>query len=80
MILPSKHLSEDRALLTVGAHVLGLLRQPKTVSRLWTDLQRHIKSDAPVTYDWFVLSLDVLYAIGAVEFARGKVMRVDAVA
>ena len=40
MILPSKHLSEDRALVTIGAEVLGLLREPKTVSRLWTDLKK----------------------------------------
>ena len=32
MILPSKHLSQDRALLTVGAHVLTFLAHPKTVS------------------------------------------------
>jgi len=77
MILPSKHLSEDRALITVGARVLELLREPKTVSRLWTDFQRQLRPEAPITYDWFVLSLDVLYAIGVVDFERGKVMRVE---
>lgn len=35
MILPSKHLPQDRALLTVGAHVLTFLAHPKTVSALW---------------------------------------------
>lgn len=75
MILPSKHLSEDRALVTVGAEVLGLLREPKTVSRLWTDLKRKHAAGVPVMYDWFILSLDVLFALGLVEIERGRVSR-----
>ena len=73
MILPSKHLSEDRALITIGAEVLQQLGEPKTVSRLWTELKRG--NDAAITYDWFVLGLDLLYAIGLVEFSRGRVAR-----
>ncbi len=75
MILPSKHLSEGRALITIGAEVLGHLSEPKTVSRLWTELKRG--HDAAITYDWFVLGLDLLYAIGLVEFSRGRVARAE---
>ena len=35
MILPTKHIRPDRALIGVGAEVLGLLVQPMTVSGLW---------------------------------------------
>ncbi len=77
MILPSKHLSEDRALVTIGAEVLGLLREPKTVSRLWTDLKKKRAASVPVNYDWFVLSLDVLYALGLVDIDRGRVTRFE---
>lgn len=80
MILPSKHLAHDRALLTVGAQVLNLLAGPKTVSALWEELGRH--EDASnfmpprrVTYDWFLLALDLLYAIGAIELESGLVER-----
>jgi hypothetical protein len=73
MILPSKHLSEDRALITIGAEVLRQLDQPKTVSRLWAELKRG--QHAAITYDWFVLGLDLLYTIGVVEFSRGRVAR-----
>ncbi|SFT71689.1 ABC-three component system middle component 6 [Paraburkholderia aspalathi] len=80
MILPSKHLPQDRALLTVGAHVLNFLGRPKTVSALWEELNRH---DADLTaamprriaYDWFLLSLDLLYALGAIELDSGLVAR-----
>ncbi len=78
MILPSKHLSEERALITIGAEVLGLLREPKTVSRLWTDLKKHRAAGVPVMYDWFVLSLDVLFALGLVDIDRGRVARLEA--
>ncbi len=75
MILPTKHLREDRALLTIGAELITDLREPKTVSRLWSDFSRERSGASPVTYDWFVLALDLLFAIGAVEFARGRVRR-----
>lgn len=78
MILPTKHLRADRALITIGAELLGCLREPMTVSRLWDDLRgdRGAKSEqAPINYDWFVLALDLLFMIGAVEMERGLVRK-----
>ncbi|MCK4144375.1 ABC-three component system middle component 6 [Ralstonia nicotianae] len=79
MILPSKHLQQDRALLTVGAHVLTYLVRPKTVSALWEELNKHDASVATmprkITYDWFLLSLDLLYAMGTIELESGLVAR-----
>ena len=79
MILPSKHLPYDRALLTVGAHVLTFLSRPKTVSALWEELTRHDAGMAAmprrINYDWFLLSLDLLYALGAIELEGGLVAR-----
>jgi hypothetical protein len=81
MILPSKHLHQDRALLTVGAQILERLESPKTVSSLWEEL-RPMKNrpgqNAPspsLSYDWFVLALDLLYTLGAVDLKRGLVSR-----
>jgi hypothetical protein len=79
MILPSKHLSQDRALLTVGARILQHLRQPKTVSALWEELPRQgnaaEKSAMPLRYDGFVLALDFLFLIGAIELHEGLITR-----
>ena len=80
MILPSKHLPQDRALLTVGAHVLTFLVHPKTVSALWEELNRPDSSltaamPRRITYDWFLLALDLLYALGTIELDRGLVKR-----
>ena len=74
MILPTKHIRPDRALLAVGGDLLLSLREPMTVSRLWDDF-RSKRGDpdkpAPINYDWFVLALDLLFMINAVEFDRG---------
>lgn len=79
MILPSKHLPRDRALLTVGARVLTFLVRPKTVSALWEELNRHdtglTATPRRITYDWFLLSLDLLYALGTIELESGLVAR-----
>tara|TARA_Y100000815_G_scaffold232609_1_gene223374 strand:- start:943 stop:1188 length:246 start_codon:yes stop_codon:yes gene_type:complete len=74
MILPTKHIRPDRALLTVGGDLLVSLSEPMTVSRLWDDI-RAKRGDpgepAPINYDWFLLALDLLFMINAVEFERG---------
>jgi len=79
MILPSKHLSHDRALLTWGAHILQQLSQPKTVSALWEDLPRKDQTTRnlalPLSYDVFVLALDLLFLVGAVELREGLLSR-----
>ena len=78
MILPSKHLSSDRALLTIGARLLHSLNEPKTVSALWDTVRsrRDIRSGhGPLSYDWFVLSLDLLHAVKAIDFDNGVVRK-----
>lgn len=77
MLLPTKHLRDDRTLLAVGADVLRLLAEPKTVSRLWDELQKHRTEESlsAVSYDWFVLALDFLFALGLVDFQRGRLFR-----
>lgn len=80
MILPSKHLPAERALLTIGGQLLYSLTLPRTVSSLWEELNRSIdiapdRSRKRISYDWFILSLDLLFAIGAVTFADGLITR-----
>lgn len=79
MILPNKHLSQDRALLTVGAKLLNLLSQPKTVSALWEEISvspaPHEKRRHKLRYDAYVLTLDLLFLIGAIELQEGLIRR-----
>ncbi|MCI5145523.1 MAG: hypothetical protein D3923_08315 [Candidatus Electrothrix sp. AR3] len=79
MILPSKHLSQEHALLTVGAKLLILLSQPKTVSTLWEEISASFtskKERAPaLRYDAYVLTLDLLFCIGVIELQEGFLQR-----
>lgn len=74
MILPTKHIRPERALLTIGSEILAVLRGPMTVSRVWDEVRRRrgeAAVHAPITYDWFVLALDLLFAVKAVELENG---------
>jgi len=62
------------ALISLGAEVLRLLNESKTVSRLWDDFGK-LQGRNQVTFDWFVLSLDLLFVLGAIEADRGRVRR-----
>lgn len=76
MILPTKHLRPDRALIGVGAEVLGTLRRPMTMSKLWDEIRSRRSADTTspvIDYRWFVLALDLLYMLGAVKLERGLI-------
>lgn len=78
MILPSKHLPQDRALLSVGATILQHLSHPVTVSALWEEMPRPVdghKGQPYLRYDAFVLALDILFLIGAIELREGLLHR-----
>jgi hypothetical protein len=76
MILPSKHLSERRALLTVGGEILGQLDRPRTVSSLWEALRVGRNGTRRcLSYDWFVLSLDLLFMMDAVALRDGRLVK-----
>lgn len=77
MILPTRHLRPDRSLLGVGAGILETLRRPATVSALWDRVREDptARRGAPITYAWFVLALDLLFLVGAVEFRAGVLRR-----
>lgn len=75
MILPTKGVDPSKALLSIGAGILRGLDEPKTVSRLWGDLRKENAETLQITFDWFVLALDLLYALGVVEYVAGRVVR-----
>ena len=68
MILPTKHISTRNSLLGLGSIVLVRLRYPRTVTSLWSDLS---KVPEVATFERFVLVLDLLYMMGAIELEEG---------
>ncbi|HEY1888156.1 MAG TPA: ABC-three component system middle component 6 [Roseiarcus sp.] len=75
MILPTKHIRPNRALLSVGGDLLSRLREPLTVSRLWDEVRAARARGGTINYDWFVLALDLLFMVGAVELDRGLIRK-----
>lgn len=77
MILPGKHLRQDRALLNIGAEILTHLDEPKTVSELWERIRQDRGGEnatSPLTFDWFILSLNLLFAMSVVELSGGVIV------
>jgi len=72
LILPNKHLPPGKSMLGVGAKLLRALDRPQTESALWGRV-RNLPEVA--TFERFVLTLDLLYAIGAVDMKDGVLHR-----
>jgi hypothetical protein len=75
MILPTKYLPTDRALLSIGSEIISCLSEPLTITEAWSRFRerRAISSAASVvSFDWFVLSLNLLFALSAIRFENGE--------
>jgi hypothetical protein len=81
MILPTKGVPASKALITVGGDILEILEDSSlSMTGLWLELsdRRRASPMTRISYDWFVLALDFLYSLGAVELSdRGLVRRVS---
>jgi hypothetical protein len=78
VIQPTKGISADRALLTVGAQVLRQLDQPTTVTAAWHSLResrRKAGYQANLSYSWFILALDVLHALDILRYEHGLLVK-----
>jgi hypothetical protein len=75
MILPTKHIDQNEALIGVGATLLSHLGSPITVSGLW----ERIKKEPNVgTFERFTLAANLLYLVGAIDLKDGLIVRVTA--
>jgi hypothetical protein len=72
MILPTKHISTHNSLLGIGAAILKRLEKPQTVTALWNSIHN---AKEVANFERFVLALDVLYTIEAIEIENGLLRR-----
>lgn len=72
MILPTKHISQNEALIGVGATILARLTGPRTVSSLWEDLRTEPNVG---NFERFVLASNLLYLVGAIDMQDGFLFR-----
>lgn len=74
MIMPTKHLLPSDSLLGTGGRVLALLRGPRSTAALWHAVQ---EQGGIATFDRFVLTLDLLFLMGAIDINGGLIRRVN---
>ncbi|HAT8621968.1 TPA: ABC-three component system middle component 6 [Legionella pneumophila] len=73
MILPTKYIPTNQALIGAGAIILNELnRKPTNVSTLW-EIVRDASSIG--NYERFVLALDMLHIIGAIELKNNLIRK-----
>lgn len=73
MILPSKHISQDQALIGVAALLLKEIGRPQSVTSLWESVREHASIG---TFERFVLALDMLHITGAIVLKNGLIVKV----
>jgi hypothetical protein len=79
MITPTKGIRPNRTLLYIGGQILSDLDEPTTVSAAWESLSRRrirLGQDDTLTFDWYVLALDLLHALGAIKLSNGLITKV----
>lgn len=79
MLMPTKHIKIENALIGVGAEILEELIEPKPVSTLFHDIQlrRQYNEMAIIHFDWFLLAIDFLFIVGAVHFELGLIKKMN---
>jgi hypothetical protein len=74
MIMPSKYLREDEALIGVCAALLPCIDKNRSLSALWEDAKTTLEM---INFERFVLALDLLYLLGVVEIHKNEIVKVE---
>lgn len=74
MIMPSKYLREDEALIGVSATLLPLIESNGNLTELWESAK---KIDAIGSFERFILALDFLYLLGLVDLHNNEIVRLQ---
>ncbi|MFY8095254.1 MAG: ABC-three component system middle component 6 [Niveispirillum sp.] len=74
MILPTKNISPDRALLTLAGKVFRSLGSPRTVSGVWDEFRMQQEA-RPVSYAFFILAIDLLFLMRLVSLDDDGLIR-----
>ena len=74
MIMPSKYLREEEALIGISAALLPLVENNGNLPALWDSAK---KITAVGSFERFILALDFLYLLGLVDLHKNKIVRVQ---
>ena len=74
MLLPTKHTRISDSLISLGALILSALKEKQSIDSLWSLINASFNTpDYPSKHNYtnFLLAIDYLYSIGAVETDEG---------
>ena len=74
MILPTKNIRPDRALLTLAGTVYDSLGSPRTVSGVWDDFRTQQEA-RPISYAFFILAVDLLFLMKLISLGEDGLLR-----
>lgn len=74
MIMPNKYLKEEDTLLGSSAIIFDNLNETQTLSELWDKVKQY---DAVYNFERFILSLDILYLLGFIDFNGKSIIRLN---
>lgn len=78
MLLPTKSIPADQAMLTIGAQILIQLDSPASISATWDrllDWRTKNRMPSALPFWWFALTLDFLFAVNAIDLSGGELRR-----
>ncbi len=73
MIMPNKCLKEEDTLLGSSAVIFNNLNDKQTLSELWDKVKQE---EAIYNFERFILSLDLLYILGIIDFNENSLIKV----
>ena len=73
MIMPNKCLKEEDTLLGSSAVIFNNLNDKQTLSELWDKVKQE---EAIYNFERFILSLDMLYLLGIIDFNENSLIKV----
>nr|WP_321353132.1 ABC-three component system middle component 6 [uncultured Methanoregula sp.] len=68
MILPDKSITLANSLVGLGYTIINNLQNQETISSLW---EKTRKSNPALSYEKFILSLDLLYTLDLIILEKG---------
>ncbi|GAB6482696.1 hypothetical protein bcgnr5369_54220 [Bacillus cereus] len=81
MILPQKHVKLSESLFGLGSFLIQFIQKPISIDDLWNEFNKINNTEKFPTYhsfDNFILALDYLYLIGAIDQDdKGGIVRCD---
>ena len=78
MILPTKRLSPNKSLIIIAGRISNILKYPHTLSSLWEEFKEKysVKEEIYITYDWFILALDLLFMMDIIKFEANFISKI----